>query len=304
MPIILPPDTANPVAPTSVTSADGILTVYLDVDHAGAVLVADFSALTPKPLKVRFYRGSVLVRSGDLAWAPGGEATAYDHEAPLGTAASWTAVPVFADGTTGTVSQSAALTIPFDISDKRSVWLKSIEDPGLSLKLLPVLPLPTFVRASNASFLRVPGSAYPLGTVDKRSARTAEYHFLTTGEDERDALDLLLDSGVLLLQHPTSHHTHDLYCIPGDTSEDPAGAGLDDADREWTVPFTEVKRPPTAGSPFYYPGHSYADQYATAPTYTERLIAWPTYADAMETIYAIPLGITEESGGIGDEGSP
>lgn len=302
MPIVLDPNVANPGTGVSATSSDGVLTVYLDVQYAGVVLAADFSALSTKPSMVRFYRNGVTVRSGDPAWSPGGYGRAYDHEAPLGVASSWTVVPIFADGTTGTASTPAAITIPFDISDKRSVWLKSIDNPGLSMRLLPVLPLPTFTRAANVLLQRVPGSAYPLGTIDARSARTAEYHFLTTGEDERDDLELLLDSGVLLLQHSASHHTRDIYCVAGDTTEDPAGAGMEDADREWVVPITEVRRPPTIDSPLYIPGRSYDEQLLVAPTYADRLSAWPTYDDALFGNMPTTSALFEETDSGGGEG--
>lgn len=302
MPIVLDPGVAAPDVVESVTSADGILTVFVDEVFGGALLQADFSALATDPIKVRFVRDGVMVRSGDPAWAPGGIAFAYDHEVPLGAASSWTAVPIFPDGTVGSASLAAALTVPFDVSDFRTIWLKSITNPGLSLRLQPVLPLPTFTRASSNSFTRIPGSKYPLGTYDKRAARQAEYHFYTDSAGERDALDLLLDQGTLLLQAPYSHYTPDIYCLPGDSSEQPAGAGMDDPDREWVIPFTEVKRPPTIDAPLFIPGHSYGDQMILAPTYAERLAAWPLHEDAL--LYTGGPGELVEGSGSGDGGAP
>jgi hypothetical protein len=200
------------------------------------------------------------------------------------------------------------VTPPFDISDYRSVWLKSIDNPNLSLKLLPVLPLPLFTRAAQATFTTRFGSAYPLATVGVRQARTAEYHFFTDGEAERDALEALVeyvgDTGIYLLQHAASHHTRDIYCVLGDTSEAPQDSGMQDADREWTITLTEVERPPTINAPSYFPGHSNAEARLAAPTVGDRVDVWPTLADAFVVSAYVSEGLLDESGGGDDEGSP
>jgi len=308
MPIVLSPSVPNPGTPTTATSADGKLTVTVDFEFAGVLLRADWSSLTPDPTKIRFFRDGLPVRSGDPAWSPGGIAYAYDHEAPLGVSSSWTAAPVLADGSLGAASTSASVTVPFDISDYRSVWLKSIDDPALSLKLLPVFPLPAFTRQAQASFVSLQQSPYPIGTVGRRQARTAEYHFYTDGETERDAFEALVDNdgdtGVYLLQHAAVHHTRDIYCILGDTVETPQDSGMQDADREWILTLTEVQRPPTVDSPFYFPGHSNLDARAAAPLVGDRKTVWPTLADALVVEQYVIPSLLPESGGADDEGSP
>lgn len=300
MPIVLDPNIPNPGTATTAASSDALLTVYVDSQYAGVLLTADFSGLGTPPLKVRFYRDGVPVRSGDAAWAPGGYGRAYDHEAPLGVSSSWTAVPVFADGSTGSSTTAAAVFLPFDIVDGHSVWLKSIDNPSLSMKLLPIFPLPAFTRAASVAFTRVAGSAYPMGSIDKRQARTAEYHFFTDGEAERDDLITLLDgdddtdTGVLLLQHAASHHVKDIYCIAGDIQEIPMDSGMQDADREWVVPLTEVKRPPTIDSPLYVPGHSWDEARAVAGTWDGAALIWPTWDDALIGVLPSPDALSEE----------
>src|SRR5690348_6161615 len=107
MPIVLNPTTPNPAPPSTATSSDGRLTAFVDSAYSGVLLKADFSGLGTKPNRVRFMRGTDVVRSGDPAWAPGGLGFAYDHEAPLSTSTAWTAVPIFADGSTGSASTAA-----------------------------------------------------------------------------------------------------------------------------------------------------------------------------------------------------
>ncbi|NJP75680.1 hypothetical protein HCJ99_33935, partial [Streptomyces sp. C1-2] len=78
---------------------------------------------------------AVPVRSGNLAWAIEGVGQAYDHEAPLGVAVAYTAVPLYADGTWGPSSSLAVVVPAPDPGHSKDLWIKSIDQPGLSMRV-------------------------------------------------------------------------------------------------------------------------------------------------------------------------
>lgn len=279
MPIILSPSAPNPTAPASATSSDGRVTVYADTDHAGVLLKADFSALSTKPVKVRFLRNGIRVRSGDPAWAPGGEAVAYDHEAKLGGSSSWTAVPIFLDGTVGAASAAASLTVP-SMDDDVDCWVKPINDPGLSVAHPLRGEIVEVAWTARASSYAVPGSSLPVGTYDRRTPAPLVIDLRTDTHAEKDALNDALDVGPVLIQMRETYGIADFYAIPGDSRER-YFVGMHDPRRNMGVTFTPIDRPPTVDSPLFIPGRSWAEQLAVAPTWADRLSAWPTWGNAL-----------------------
>ncbi|MEY2249307.1 hypothetical protein AB8A21_41420, partial [Streptomyces sp. BF23-18] len=147
MPLIVDPSAPLVSAPETIVSPDGWLTAVIDSQWAGAYLAVDYTAGTPLAgaslvRKVQITRqdpgaaAPVGVRSGDLAWAIEGVGQAYDHEAPLGVAVAYTARPQYADGTWGPES-SLGLLIPAPLpAQSKDLWLKSLETPGLSLRVM------------------------------------------------------------------------------------------------------------------------------------------------------------------------
>lgn len=280
MSIVIDPDAPPVVPPVEVTSPDGILTARRDDAWAGVVLTADYTGADPVPGRVRLVRvgpdgQETPVRSGDLAWAPGGLAVAYDHEAPLGVPVTWYAYPVAADGTLGTRSQGAALTIP-EPDAPRDVWLKSVNDPATSLRVL-VTSWPTQEYAARQQRLDILGAASPVIGIDTWSLGSGDVQILTESLDERIALLGLLTSGsVLLAQTRGAYGRPDAYMVPGAPSEQMIGAATDPG-RLWTVTMTSVDRPPTLDAGLRIPGRSYADTAVMLPTYADRTATGQTY---------------------------
>lgn len=274
MPIIVDPSFVPPGPPTTATSSDSVVTATLDAAHAGVVLKASYTIGTT-PIKVAFFRDGVPVRSGDLAWAPGGIAVAYDHEAPLGVASSWTAVPHFADGTTAAMSQPAVLTIP-NPSGAQTAWLKSVIDPALSRTVWVETP-PTMALAASTSISPALGSPFPVGSWDVRAAYTTSFALVTQTASERIALEALLDSGPLLYQCASTVDLPDFYLLPGDVSWEWV-AGASDATRRWTVPATEIDRPSTLDAPLRIPGLSWASTVATYASWSTLTAAKSSWA--------------------------
>jgi hypothetical protein len=279
--IVIDPDAPPLVPPVEVTSPDGILTARRDDTWAGVILTADYTGADPVPGRVRLVRVGpdgieVPVRSGDLAWAPGGLAVGYDHEAPLGVPVTWYAYPVTGGGTEGARSQGAALTIPEPSDSVRDVWLKSLTDPAASLRVL-VTAWPVLEYPARQQRLDVIGARSPVITSDVWALGASEATILTETLDERVALlDLVTSGSVLLAQTRGGYGRPDAYLVPGTPSEQMAGDATDPA-RIWTVPLTGVDRPPTVGAGLVIPGRSYHDTGVALPTYADRTATGQTY---------------------------
>lgn len=255
----------------------GQVTVYTDSTVAGeSWWIDDVTVEQLSPHNIRFQRGDgQWVRSGDPARSPGASAIAYDHEAPLGQQTSWTAVPIFADGTEGAPSGPVTLTTPDVPRVRRNVWVKAINDPGLSMPLLAVMPLPTFARAGRLSLSDIPDSQYPAGPYDVPSARKTEMTVLTETAADHEAVEALFTSGPVLVQQRGDFGQRDRYYLPGDLTEAPV-ARMDSGARQWTVALSEIARPATIDAPLYIPGHSF-DDLATVGTYNDVAAAYDSY---------------------------
>ena len=214
-----------PPAPAETTvSPDGLLTAKVDAARAGVFLLANFAgdatavppvpAFDPLPQKVRFVRGDgTLVRSGDPAWAPGGIAIAYDHEAPIGTPASYTAVPLYRDGSEGAATAGVTALVPW-VADASDVWLKSPIDPNRSV----VARAATFEEAArplrNAG-TAVPGARLGVFSYDVTGGLTAVLTVKTDTRAEYDALVHLFEAGPILLQaNPACSGIAQKYAMP------------------------------------------------------------------------------------------
>lgn len=262
MTIIVDPGFVPPPPPTVAVSSDDRLTATADNAHAGALLKADFSDLPTLPRRVRFYRGDGSpVRSGDPAYAPGGVAVAYDHEAPLGGPVSWYAVPVFKDGSTGTPTTAAALTLTAAPASR--AWLKPLLNPDLAI----------IGRASRAeeqgrgfrtNFTPVVGATLPGADWDIPLGWTGQITFRTDTEEEYLAMVAALSAGPLLMQ-PSSCAglPSDLYLLAQGSMAaarmSGAATGQGWKYREWAISFVAVDRQPTLDSPLIIPGISWDD---------------------------------------------
>ncbi|WP_432137659.1 hypothetical protein [Streptomyces sp. bgisy154] len=282
MGIVIDPSAPAPTPPVESVSPDGILTVRRDDTWAGVYLIADYSAAVPVPQRVRFVRSAaggaeIPLRGGDLAWAPGGVAVGYDHEAELGASSAWYAYPVAADGTVGARSQGAGLAMP-EPDRPRDVWLKAVTFPGLSLRVI-VTSWPSLEYAERQQRFDVLDASAPVLSVDEWSLASGQMTLLTESLEERAALlDLLTSKSVLLSQTLQAYGRPDAYWVPGRFTEEMVGAA-DDPGRRWTVDMTQVDRPPTVDTPLRIPDRSYTDSAALWPTYADRTATGQTYQD-------------------------
>lgn len=276
MPVTVRPGFQWPPEVDPVVSPDGILTVLTDQANAGAYLRADYSA-DPTVKQVRFMRNGVTVRSGDPAWAPGGWANAYDHELPLGTGATWHAVPILWDGTEGPASAgvSSMVTAPED----GLVWVKSVLTPDRSM-LLP-LQTPDYVFESRVEAFNIPGSALSAASWDMAKAPTTELSLLVSGASTESRLMELLDSGPLVAQAHREAGLPEHYFLAGDRKWEHIhwdGYPV----RRISFAMNPVIRPSTVGTPMRIPGLSYDTVARDWDTYTQLADQVDTYNALLE----------------------
>lgn len=203
--------------------------------------------------KVRFERqdGSV-VRSGNPAWAPGGYAHAYDHEATLGGGTLWRAVPIRFDGTEGTPSEYVGAVIPA-LSDGWA-WLKPVADPDKAM-LLKVEP-PDLSYDGRVDTTSIAGAPRPAATWDVLEGFTTQLRSLVREKNVEEQLMALLDEGPVLAQFPACAGLPDFYFIRGKLDlEHVHWDGWPWRRYQWDV--IQIDRPDTTDSPLRIPGLSY-----------------------------------------------
>ncbi|WP_431980230.1 hypothetical protein [Streptomyces qinglanensis] len=284
--IVLPG--APPVTiPDVVTSPEGWLTAVVDPTWAGVVLAVDYTASTPLPAaaavrKVQIVRldpggqDPVPVRSADLAWALEGVGSAYDHEAPLGQAVTYTARPQYTDGTWGPTT-SLSVTVPAPaVGARRDLWLKSLDMPSLSLRV-QISSADARESAARMESADLDGSPYPAVAYDVHTAATTAV-VVDVPPSQIEQMRQLLDSGVLLAQTRPGYLWPDAYFVPGDWSEKPTGKL--GSTGGYLVGFTiaPIERPDTAGQGMRMPGWSWADVAAQFGTYDAVAAAYSDYA--------------------------
>lgn len=273
MPIIIDPSLPEPTPPVTVTGPDGVLTVQVDQPWAGALLLADFTTATPQPDKVAFYRvgaggDTVPVRSGDLAWAPGGYGIAYDHEAPLGAGVAWYAVPVV-DGVPGVACDTVAAEIPEPAGGAANpgVWLKCLEDPALSRQVLEQ-SWTEVGYDQDITITRPLGSLKPKAALlTPGTAGTSTLTVLARDLAGEEAVTAIANSGMFLAQSKAAYSRRDRYWVATSVKVTRTSDKVRVGWRTIALELTEVARPGTAGQALRVPGRSYADRLAQFPTY-------------------------------------
>ncbi|NGO68226.1 hypothetical protein [Streptomyces boncukensis] len=292
MPMIVDPSAPPVTPPERVTSPDGWLAALVDERWAGVVL--SYNAASPPGggeaapraadiRKVRIERQDpgtavpVPVRSGDAAWAIEGVGTAYDHEAPLGVAVIYSATPVYADGSTGPAS-SLAVTVPApEPGDDLDLWVKSLDEPGLSLRVV-IVGWDSPSSAGRQDALDAAGSPYRVVAYDAHGAETVK---VTVDVPPRDVDQVreLLRSGVLLAQVRPAYLTRDAFFVPDDiTGPSPTGKLGSSGGYQFAFTIEPIDRPDTAAQPMRMPGWSYDTVAERFDSYESVAASYDSYA--------------------------
>ncbi|MFF9758567.1 hypothetical protein ACF1G4_03200 [Streptomyces caelestis] len=218
----------------------------------------------------------VPVRSADLAWALDGAGQAYDHEAPLGVAVVYTATPQYADGTWGP-STSLGLVVPAPApAQTKDLWLKSLEEPGLSMRVMygPAQGTTSAARQDTADRTGTPYTAVAYDT----AAAPAESVQVDVLAEDIVQFRKLIRSGVLLAQVRPGYLIPDRYFVPGEVTEKPTGKLGSTGGYTCTFDIVPIERPATAGQPMRAPGWSYDAVAAAFAAYDAVAASYSSYA--------------------------
>ncbi|HET9382266.1 MAG TPA: hypothetical protein VFP69_15745 [Streptomyces sp.] len=288
MPMIVDPNAPQVTPPETVTSPDGWLTAVVDAQWAGVYLAVDYTGGTA-PLadaaqvrKVALVRqdpgapAPVAVRSGDLAWAVEGVGQAYDHEAPLGVAVAYTATPQYADGTWGP-SSSLGLAVPAPApAETKDLWLKSIEEPSLSMRVMYGPDQGTTSEARQETAART-GTPYTAVAYDTAAAPAEAVQVDVLAADIAQ-FRRLIRSGVLLAQVRPGYQKPDRFFVPGIVTEKATGRLGSTGGYTVTFDIVPMERPATAGQPMMAPAWSYDTLAALFGTYDGVAASYASYA--------------------------
>lgn len=218
----------------------------------------------------------VGVRSGDLAWAIEGVGEAYDHEAPLGVAVAYMARPQYADGTWGPES-SLGLVVPAPtVGQTKDLWLKSLETPGLSMRVMLMAPQGTTSTGRTESAART-GSPYTAVAYDTAAA-PSETVSVDVLSSEITQFRKLIRSGVLLAQVRPGYQIPDRFFVPVDVSEKPTGKLGSTGGYTVTFDIAPIERPDSAGQPMRAPAWSYDAVAAAFASYDAVTASYSSYA--------------------------
>ncbi len=258
------------------TSSDGVLTVNVRPYAAVGIDIAWPSTPIPWRTKVTRTVGATTatVRSGDMAYTPGGSGYVQDNEAPIEGTLVYRAYGY--NGTGALVRTSTTATLALSATTK-TTWLKSIDNPHLNTQVA-VADLDISMGV-DAEVFTITGQK-PIVWESGQSGYRGTLTINTRTKAMHDAVIALASAGTMLLQGSAGQIAlpHDLYIA---ASSDvriirPArmpGWGV----RQLTIPFVEVDRPDTAGSPLMIPGWSYDVRDAAYATYTLADAAFPSY---------------------------
>ncbi len=252
-------------------SSDGFVTVTADSVWASVKVDVNWGTSTPKPWRTTVTRTNpdgtvVTVRSGDLAYSPGGAVFVYDHWAPIEGTLKYQA---FGYSTTGALlftSTLATLVLPAATS---TAWLKSVSNPSLSRKVTINGPLDEQWSTPTVTF-HIPGRSAPVVWQDVQSSTTGILRLSASSQADYVALRALSGAGVLLLQASSADYSlpGDIYLTSPTAVTNRPGSMPGWVARRFEMPFVEVDPPSTVGSPLMVPGWNDAAVAASYATFS------------------------------------
>lgn len=202
-----------------------------------------------------------------------------DYEAPLGIEVTYLLVILEPDGVS--VRRTAELgpvTIPF--GDINLCWLKDPGNPQRNL-LLTVQTGPEWQRPVDQGSYVVKNRRNKVTLSGLRNGREGDLVVWTQSDDERAALDWLLDSGATLLwqTHPSAGEGN-VYVSVGQVTKGRAGQPAYDPWRTWTLPMVEADMPVTVGIAGTA-GRTWQDVLTGFATWGDVLAAYATWEDVL-----------------------
>jgi hypothetical protein len=155
------------------------------------------------------------------------------------------------------------------------VWIKSLDDPGLSARVRRDRVAVDCQWASRVDSTDVAGSRYPAAAQDVYAS--AESSIVLDAEDSEIEVvrTLLLTPGVRLIQTRPDYHRPDQF-VMFSSAEESVDTTPDGA-RTFTAGVKEVARPDTSGQPLRIPGWSWdalADSFGTWDAVAASYTSW------------------------------
>lgn len=250
-----------------------------EASAAGNLKIDSVVMMVNPPIEMIFTRDGQPVRSGNPAGTSGGVANAYDFEARNGRVASWVAQPVYLSPTgekvLGPATQPVSITPP-DLTGEYSMWIKSITDPYLSMRVIGMYPSPVIAYDGRDTVTPQPGSMLSAGSWDVPTRSPEAWVVKTKTVAEYEDLSILLRSGPVLVQHSVTRGRDDLYGLMKSIStEDQFSAK--NPHRLTTFVLIPISRPPTDSAPLIIPGASYDDVRDNQGTYNNVAATYASY---------------------------
>lgn len=201
-----------------------------------------------------------------------------DYEAPLNTAVTYYVEIAPAAGSTPESRTSDPVTITH--ADNQYAWLKDLGHPQRNVLLL-MAQAPSWQRPIQQTGHRVRGRRNAVTLSDVRGGLEGDLSLYTQTQEEADALNVLLDSGsVLLWQAAPGYGVSDMYVTVGDSAEDRSGIRADDPWRTWKLPVRQSDMP-TAVGVAGSAGRTWQDILSEASTWTEVFSRHDTWEDVL-----------------------
>lgn len=215
--------------------------------------------------------GTIInVRNAEPAQTDGAGAwIGFDYEAPLDLDCYYVATSTTFPGDQ-TLSNTVSLA-----SGGTTVWLRHPGRPPLNIRIT-LAEAPTMTRAAAQGVHYVLGRSRPVATTSQRRAQAGTLLVRTDTDDDRAALEALIEDGaVLLLSTPAGWGLGNMYIAIGDVDEDRVVQYGPDTHRLWSLPFAVVDRPAGAA---VASGNSWSDALGAYASWQELALAEGTWS--------------------------
>lgn len=201
-----------------------------------------------------------------------------DYEAPLGVPVYYYAETRDSGGTLDGTRTSSTVTITAPTVNY--AWLKDPGQPQRNI-LLMVAKAPDWSRPVAQAAYKVRGRRNAVVLSDVRGGLEGDLQIFTQSDDERAALNWLLDSGdTLLWQARPGLGVSDMYVNVADSGEARGGGVASDPWRTWTLPLTQADMPTSVGVAGSA-GRTWQDILTEFATWQDVFDAFATWEDVL-----------------------
>lgn len=255
------------------------VTATTNAATARAIITVTWTGVTPVPAVATVQRvnedGTVVpVRGADPAALVAGQWIGDDYEAPLDASFYYQATSTDAPGVT--------LTSPlYSLSSQGDTWLKHPGRPAMNMRLT-IRRGPDWEREAVQGLFPVLGRSRPVAVGMVRGSRTGDLEVGTATETQRSALlGLLADGDTLFLSTPAGYGVGSMYVSVGSVTEARVTGYGKAEERIFTLPLTEVDRPPGGALAV---GNTWGDVLTRYPSWQQALTTEGTWAGILEGV--------------------